>query len=125
MKTQTKFRAWIPEEKKMIYWTLNDLLVRVGCDIDDYGDDVPNALFDWMQSTGLKDIKDVEIFEDDFIKIVHKDFKENDIPVIGRVIFNQDVCSFMIKIGDIEEDLVDWVDYEIIGHVNDNLEELK
>jgi len=63
---EIKFRAGDGHDKRMVYWTLNDLLCRFG--EDEYKDDRKDCspLFDWKQYTEQKD-KDKEEIYDDFI----------------------------------------------------------
>lgn len=42
-----KFRGWDDRNKKMVYWSLNDLLVRFNSS-SYLGDDKPSTLFIWQ-----------------------------------------------------------------------------
>ena len=70
MTREIEFRAWDYDNNKMIFWTLNDLLVRFGNPEYQFNvEDRPSFLFDWMQYTGLKDKNGKKIFEGDVIYI--------------------------------------------------------
>ncbi len=82
MKKIIKFRAWDGEYKKMIFWTLNDLLVRFN--ETGYGqDDKPSPFFKWMEFTGTRDKNGIDIYESDLIK-----FKN----LIWEVVFDKGCC---------------------------------
>lgn len=65
---EIKFRGWDEKTKKMVYWSLNDLLVRFNADEKYKGDDKPSPFFEWMESTGLRDKNETVIYEGDIVK---------------------------------------------------------
>lgn len=63
------FRAWDHDNNKMIYWTLNDLLVRFGDPKYQYNvEDRPSPMFNWMQYTGYLDLNEKPIFVGDILQ---------------------------------------------------------
>ena len=50
MSREIKFRAWDHDNNKMIFWTLNDLLVRFGDPKYQFNvEDRPSPLFNWLE----------------------------------------------------------------------------
>src|SRR5258708_3421185 len=88
---EKEFRAWDGENKKMIFWTLNDLLVRFGEPEYQFGvEDRPSVFFDWMEYTSLKDKNGKKIYEGDVVKQkVGNEFKSRQ-EIIGEVRWHPD-----------------------------------
>ena len=84
MSREIKFKAWDHDNNKMIYWTLNDLLVRFGDPKYQFNvEDRPSPLFNWLEYTGFKDNNGEEIYERDFVKLTIRGVKIES--VFGRV----------------------------------------
>ncbi len=114
---EIKFRAWDEEGKKMIYWTLNDLLVRFNTSEYD-GNDRPSALFDWMQYTGLKDVNEKEVYEGDIVR----DVSNSDL--IFEIKWHDDNLGYYMPRE--YDDEYSWTitepDLEVIGNIYENPE---
>ena len=87
MSREIKFKAWDHDNNKMIYWTLNDLLVRFGDPKYQYNvEDRPSPLFNWLEYTGLKDDNGKEIYEKDFVKLTIRGVKIESVYGIVKMI---------------------------------------
>ena len=116
MNREIKFNAWNKETKTMHYDILHP---------DNWSFSFLNReVFDWLEFTGLKDKKGVEIYEGDVVG-------ENEFTGFVKYLG----CSFMIEwIGvDVYSDLLGWYDYKkgiiskeddykILGNIYENPE---
>lgn len=118
---ETKFRAWNPIDKKLEYWSLNDLCY--------HSPDRPDiCLQNWQEYTGLKDKNGKEIYEGDVLRYQDDCGRWQ----VGDV-RDRDYSEFYIhaKGGDEEgncdgEFHPDYQDvYEIIGNIYENPELLE
>lgn len=76
MSREIKFKAWDHDNNKMIFWTLNDLLVRFGDPKYQFNvEDRPSPLFNWLEYTGFKDEYGEEIYENDVVKLTIRGVK--------------------------------------------------
>ena len=88
MSREIKFRAWDHDNNKMIYWTLNDLLVRFGDPKYQFNvEDRPSPLFNWFEYTGFKDENGEEIIKNMPVKRLEKN---DDLP--DQIILNTALC---------------------------------
>lgn len=111
-----KFRAWDKQLKRWTKYEITDDLQRFyGKDKDCWYCDIYNHRFKLLQSTGLTDINDNEIFEGDIVKV-----ETRGGVVYGDVKYKS--CSFMICSEDMDRIMLDCWDYEVIGNIYANPE---
>lgn len=118
---EIKFKAWLPNIKKMTYeHTLEELTKGNLWNTD--GE--TNCSIIWLQYTGLKDKNGKEIYEGDICNC-------REYECFGKVEWNNEEAGFYFCVvveggGFEEEHLYDYIDeLEVIGNVYENSELMK
>ena len=133
-----KFRAWDNEQQIMrgirgLFWTKNNLVAHcspTGDKFDEFFTTILNdGEYHLMQSTGLKDLKGVEIYEGDIVQSTWYDVDNNPYKKKGEITFvgAQYVIvydsQFDVETGEITYDshsLTYTEDAEVIGIIYEN-----
>ncbi len=106
---QIKFRSWDGFNKKMSFWTINDL-----CTWNDKTEK-PSSLEDWMQYTGLLDKNGEEIYQLDQLRAKSNQTKEN---IEGIVEWRNDEAAFrLVAMNNYMYKLHDIHNVEVIGNI--------
>ena len=120
-----KFRAWLKEEYRMTdvreITFFNDEVQMIS-DVEGF---YPYYEFELMQSTGLKDKNDKEIFEGDIVKFTITNGFDYVVDEYGAVTYKQG-AFFIVK--DFAEYLISYVytkEVEVIGNIYENQELLE
>lgn len=121
-----KFRAWEEEGEVMYYdvYPFKDDTLLLSYDEIAF-DEVPASDFILMQSTGLKDKNDKEIFESDIVKFTITNGFDYVVDEYGVVTYKQG-AFFIVK--DFAEYLISYVytdEIEVIGNIYENHELLE
>lgn len=122
-----KFRAWTEEGEEMyydVYPFKNDTLLLSYDEIA--FDEVPASEFILMQSTGLFDMYDKEIFEGDIVKLSNCDDDEYVTPVV----WDKNYACFSVSFSGkypmpfdyLEEFYTELKDIEVVGNIYENPE---
>jgi len=120
-----KFRCWDNRNRKIVYPVGEDTTDRITSSslLSAYND---GGIEELMQYTGLKDLRGVEIYEGDIVKIIEEGRKESEI--IKEVIWSEELGAFYA------EDILglfinstrnDKYVVEVIGNIYENKELLK
>ena len=122
-----KFRVWTEEGEVMYYdvYPFKDETLLLSYDEIAF-DEVPASDFILMQSTGLKDKNDSEIFEGDILKFSDCDDDASTTPVV----WNKNYACFGVSFGGkypipfdyLEEFRTELKDIEVVGNVYENPE---
>ena len=121
-----EFRAWTEEGKVMYYgvYPFKDGTLLLSYDGFAF-DEVPASDFILMQSTGLKDKNDNEIFEGDIVR-----YKAGCNTVTEEVAYDKNFAGFGVRDADTDiiftflqlADVVDLISLEVIGNIYENPE---
>ena len=121
-----KFRAWTEEGKAMYYgvYPFKDDTLLLNYDGFAF-DEVPASDFILMQSTGLKDKNDGEIFEGDVVK-----YKSGCYTYTEEVAYNKNFAGFGVRDANADVILTFWVlaenvdlsSLEVVGNKYENPE---
>lgn len=121
-----KFRAWTEEGKAMYYgvYPFRDDVLLLSYDGFAF-DEVPASDFILMQSTGLKDKNDNEIFEGDIVK-----YDSGCYTYTEEVAYNKNFAGFGVRDANADIILTFWVlaenvdlsSLEVIGNIYQNPE---
>ena len=124
-----KFRAWTEEGKVMYYdvYPFKDDTLLLSYDEIAF-DEVPASDFILMQSTGLKDKNDSEIFEGDVVK-----YKSGCYTYTEEVAYNKNFAGFGVRDANADVILTFWVlaenidlsSLEVVGNIYNNPELLE
>ena len=120
MSREYKFRVYIPETDKLVYFGINDF---------DYSDRyLDDGKYPIQQYTGLKDKNGNPIYEGDIVNTIYSHDPHN---CIGKVFYHDETASFRIKtyknllpivtyrfVDDKPQGLMIVVD-EVIGNINE------
>ena len=119
-----KFRAWTEEGKAMYYdvYPFRDDALLLNYDGFAF-DEVPASDFILMQSTGLKDKNDSEIFEGDVVK-----YKSDCYTYTEEVAYNKNFAGFGVRDANTDiiftflqlADVVDLSSLEVVGNIYNN-----
>lgn len=121
-----KFRAWTEEGEVMYYdvYPFEDDTLLLSYDEIGF-DEVPASEFILMQSTGLKDKNDIEIFDGDIVKFTITNGFYYVVDEYGAVTYNQG-AFFIVK--NFAEYLISYVytdEIKVVGNIYENHELLE
>ena len=123
---EIKFRAWIPQENSkpiMLNW---EELQKYDYKQKNYFITVLNdSKCVLMQFTGLKDLKDKEMYEGDIIEYfhTHQEPDKKDVVIFAEGCFrtkNMHAENIDLKYQHIQDDELFWYDCKVIGNIYEN-----
>lgn len=123
MNRPIKFRAWSKPFEKMLCGSYENQYND--CRFMPYGYGLGNDSLEVMQFTGLVDKDGLEVYEGDIVEYVQESpISDEDLSIrgVGEVIWNEEMCGFVIKYM-FRLDI--YLDLKIIGNIYENPELLK